>query len=370
MTLSYVSLKNFRRHKNLFLNFSEETNYIVGGNGQGKTSILESIYFLCTTKGYNSKKEKDAVNFESSQFEITGNFKDLTEYKVRMLYSIEENKKFYFQNDKQIFRSTDIIGNFPVVVLTPSDHAITQGAPVDRRRFFDSVISQSSQLYLKTLFDYNKTLRQRASLLNQLREKRTKHLFDELEAWTSKLIKTGSQIIDYRKNFILNFTNYVKDSYKMIMQHNENPSIEYSSLENLDIGNTEEIFAHIINQKKEEEIKRGISLVGPHRDDFIFKLDDLELKTFGSQGQHKTFQVALKFAQFFYLKENTGKNPIFLFDDVFGELDTERSSRISEYLGQIGQSFITITDFSNLPFIQSHKKDNIIKLSQGEALYA
>lgn len=370
MILSYVNLKNFRRHKNLFLNFSEGVNYIVGGNGQGKTSILESIYFLCTTKGYNSKKEKDAVNFESREFEITGIFKDLTENKIRMLYSAEENRKYYFQNDKQVLRSADIIGSFPVVVLTPADHAITQGAPGDRRRFFDSVISQSSQLYLKTLLDYNKTLRQRASLLNQLKERRNKSLFEELEAWTDKLIKTGSQIINYRRSFIYDFTGFVKDSYKMIMGHSENPLIEYSFLDNFENENIEDLFAYLIAQKKEEEIKRGSSLVGPHRDDFIFKLDDLELKIFGSQGQHKTFQVALKFAQFFYLKENTGKNPIFLFDDVFGELDTERSSKISEYLGRIGQSFITITDFSNLPFIQSHKKDNVIKLSQGEAQYA
>jgi DNA replication and repair protein RecF len=125
MILSGLSLKNFRTHKNTTLNFSETLNYIVGGNGQGKTSVLEAAYFLCTTKSFNSK-DSEAVSFNESELEIRGSFNDLTEDKIRLVFSIPENRKYYFQNDKLISRSVQIIGKFPVVILTPADHAITR----------------------------------------------------------------------------------------------------------------------------------------------------------------------------------------------------------------------------------------------------
>ena len=157
MILSSIHLKNFRSHSDTSINFSDKLNYIVGGNGQGKTSVLESIYYLCTTKSHNSS-DSEVVRFNEQEFEINGVFKDLTGSSVRVFYSLQENKKYYFLNSKQVLRSADVIGKYPVVMLTPSDHAITQGAPSDRRRFVDSVISQASETYLKILLDYNKTL--------------------------------------------------------------------------------------------------------------------------------------------------------------------------------------------------------------------
>ncbi|MBZ0199891.1 MAG: AAA family ATPase, partial [Ignavibacteriaceae bacterium] len=191
MILTSLSLKNFRIHKDTFLNFSNNLNFIVGGNGQGKTSILESIYYLCTTKSSGSQSDSDSVKFYESEFEINGTFSDLSEDKVRVFFSYAENKKYYFQNNKQVGRAADVIGKFPVVLLTPADHAITQGSPGDRRKFVDFVISQSSETYLKILLDYNKTLRQRSSLLSQLKENRSHRLFDELDAWSAKLVQSG-----------------------------------------------------------------------------------------------------------------------------------------------------------------------------------
>lgn len=370
MILSSIHLKNFRSHSDTQLNFSDQLNYIIGGNGQGKTSVLEAIYYLCTTKSSITKLDNEVVRFRENEFEITGNFKELTENTTRIFYSLRENKKYCFQNGKQIPRSADIIGKFPVVLLAPADHSITQGSPVERRKFIDSVISQASETYLNFLLDYNKTLRQRSSLLFRLKDERRKELFDELEAWTSKLIYSGTEIIRHRIKFVNEFNVYIKSSYERIMGDTEFPEINYAYLDEGNGGDIEELFKKQLNLKRDDELRRAANLCGPHRDDFIFLINSINLKNFGSQGQHKTFQTALRFAQFFYLKERTGKTPIFLLDDVFGELDTDRSQKISEYLKNVGQGFITLTDFTNFKFLKREANDSLINISNGEIAYA
>lgn len=365
MILSSIRLKNFRIHRYLELNFSENLNYIVGGNGEGKTSILESIYYLCTTKSYNAKSDSEVVSFKEKEFEIDGLFQDLTEDKVRIFYSIEENKKNYFQNDKIVSRSSEVIGRFPVVILAPADHSITQGSPSERRKFVDSVISQASETYLKNLLDYNRTLRQRSSLLTKIREGRSSHLFSELNAWTERLIQSGTELIEHRVRFIKVFNEYIKYSYKVIMGNEEIPRISYSFLDGYDGKEIKDRFTMLILEREDDELRRASNLVGPHRDDYVFEINNLNLRTYGSQGQHKTFQVVLRFAEFFYLKEITGKTPIFLLDDVFGELDTDRAVKISEYLREVGQAFITLTDFSNLSFLKIKDEDMVFKLKDG-----
>lgn len=370
MILNTIRLKNFRVHKNIELNFSDNLNYIVGGNGEGKTSILESVYYLCTTKSFNAKSDSEVVRFGEEEFEIYGNFTDLTKDKVTIKYSLSENKKSYLQNSKSVSRSSDVIGRFPVVLLTPADHSITQGSPIERRKFVDSVISQASETYLKILLDYNKTLRQRASLLTRIKEGRQDNLLSELDAWTEKLVDAGADLIDHRIKFIKEFNNYIKDSYRVLLGDNESPGISYSFLENYEGQEIAEHFITLIRERQEDEIRRAANLIGPHRDDFILEINGINLRTYGSQGQHKTYQVVLRFAEFFYLKDITGKKPLFLLDDVFGELDTNRSIKISEYLRKVGQAFITLTDFSNLSFLNIRKEDNVLRIQNGDIVNA
>jgi DNA replication and repair protein RecF len=368
MILSSIHLRNFRSHSNTEINFSGKINYIVGGNGQGKTSVLEAVYYLCTTKSHNSS-DIEVVRFSETGFEVNGVFKDITGSNVRVYYSLPENKKYYFRDGKQVTRSADVIGKFPVVMLTPADHAITQGSPSDRRKFVDSVISQASETYLKILLDYSKTLRQRSSLLNKYRESGSRSIPDELDAWTQKLVDTGSEIIRHRKKFVNDFNGYITESYKIIMEQDEVPGINYSFLDNNSDEDVNKCFGELINKRKDDELRRASNLVGPHRDDFIFSVNNINLRTYGSQGQHKTFQVVLRFAEFFYLKEVTGKTPVFLLDDVFGELDAKRSAKISGYLRSVGQAFITLTDFTNLSFLKQYPEDLLLNISGGSVVY-
>ncbi len=369
MVLSYLSLKNFRKHLNTQLNFSSGLNYIIGGNGEGKTSVLEAIYYLCTTKNFGSP-DHSVLNFKEDEFEITGSFTGTVEDKVKVHFVAAENKKYYVLNGKNVTRGSEVIGKFPVVLLSPGDHSITQEGPAERRRFVDSVLSQANETYLQDLLEYNKTLRQRGALLSKIREMRRPDYEEELDSWNTTLITIGSAIIKRRRNFITEFTSFIIASYEKIMNDVEIPGIKYLFLDGYEGMDIESKFSELLSERKDEEIRRGITLVGPHRDEFVFEANGLNLKTYGSQGQHKTFQVALRFAEFFYLKDRSGKTPVFMLDDVFGELDTARSKKISGYLREVGQAFITLTDFTNIDFIQQSNKDNVIRLKEGTVAYA
>ncbi len=365
MVLKQIGLQNFRLHKNTFIEFSDKLNLIVGGNGQGKTTILEAIYYLCTTKNLHLSSECEVVTYDEQNFEITGKFVDLTEEKVRLSYDIQKNKKTYYLNEKQINSASEIIGKFPVVSLTQSDHSITQGAPAERRKFVDSIISQISQVYLKILLEYSKILKQRSIILSQIRENKNINLYSQLEVWTEALIKRGTEIIKNRKYFIADFDYYLKEAYRQIMLEDEIPAIIYSTQINSE-ENLEKEFRELLENQKEEEIRRSMNLIGPHRDDYIFYLNGRELKRYGSQGQHKTFQIALRFAQFFYIQEKISKAPIFLMDDIFGELDKYRAEKISSYLPKVGQAFITMTDLTKKEELGELLDTLLIKVENGK----
>jgi DNA replication and repair protein RecF len=370
MFLSSISLKNTRKHTDTHIDFANKLNYIVGGNGVGKTTILEAIYYLCTTKSCLTTSDAEVVKIGESGFNINGYFNGRTSDDVQINYSIKENKKAFLLGSKQIHKFSNVIGKFPVVLLSPSDHSITQGYPMERRKFVDSVISQASRTYLNLLLEYNRTLKQRSSLLSRIREQ-NKIESRELNAWNEKLVQTGTEIINHRNMFVLEFDSYIKDSYQNILGKKEEPGISYYFLEGNCEGNIEKYFSLLLDQRREDELRKATNLVGPHRDDFIFNINRMNLKSFGSQGQHKTFQTILRFAEYFYLRDKTGNSPIFLLDDVFGELDAERAAAISAYLSSVGQAFITLTDFGNFSFLKAGNNDRIIKLTtDSKVIYA
>lgn len=370
MFLSSINLRNFRKHSYCRIEFTNNINYIVGGNGVGKTSVLEAIYFFSTTKSCMTSSDAEVVKIGENDFDIHGNFHGITDDDVDVKYSKTENKKTYLLNNKQINKFSDIIGKFPVVLLSPTDHSITQGYPAERRRFVDSVISQASKTYLNILIEYNRILKQRSFLLSRMRENNFKKS-KELEAWNEKLVITGVEIIKHRATFIKEFEVYIKQTYQEILSGKEVPEAYYYFLENKSDDDLENSFNLLLHQKADDEIRRGINLVGPHKDDFIFKINGTELKIYGSQGQHKTFQTVLRFAEYYYLNDKKGSSPLFLLDDVFGELDSERSNAISNSLARVGQAIITLTDFGNTSFLKVRENARVIKLSaNSEVTYA
>ena len=370
MILNFIELRNFRLHSNTNLEFSKTTNYIVGGNGEGKTSLLEAIYYLCTTKNLNQNSDSEVLRFNESFFEINGSFTEYSSSKVRVFFDESANKKNVFLNEKQVYKASSLIGKFPVVALLQSDHAITQGAPSERRRFVDSIIAQSSETYLQLLLDYNKILRHRSTLLSKIKELNSPELFDQLDAWTISLVDIGSEVIRHRIRFVKEFNEYILNPYEQIMGKKESPEIKYVSIDENLVNNVDETFRKQLKEVKYKELRQSRNLVGPHKDDYEFYIDGLELKKYGSQGQHKTFQIALRFSQFYYLKDKLNITPIFLMDDIFGELDTNRADKISTYLSKIGQAFITMTDFSRLENLDLSDTDLVINVTKGNVTYA
>lgn len=377
MTLKSLALNNFRLYNNTKIDFSPNINYLIGGNGQGKTSLLEAIYFMCTTKNFKSASDAELLKFSGEEYSVEGLFTNITDDSVRIYYSASENKRTYSLNNKVVSRTSEIIGRFPIVLLTPQDHATTQGTPADRRKFFDSVISQSGSNYLLNLIEYGKILKNRSSLLNTITYSYRNDLIEELDVWDQKLVSVGSAIIAHRRNFIKEFLPFFFDAYKSVTKKDDIPGIKYSFLNNNNnspddpaLSDIEEKFTAVLKQKRDEELKRVMNLVGPHRDEFVFFLNNNPLRTFGSQGEHKTFQVALRFAQYFYLREKLNRTPIILLDDVFGELEAKRASAISDHLQDLGQTFVTLTDFSNFSLFEKKSNNLIINIKDGTANYA
>ncbi len=367
MALEHVELNNFKIHRKTEFDFSDRLNFLVGGNGQGKTTVLEAIYFLCTTKGFRNSSDSECINFDGNNFEISGKFRDTISNDVRVYFAPGESRRTYFLDGKPVYRPSSIIGKFPVVLLTPEDHELTQGGPGGRRKFVDAILSQASEYYLGCLLDYGKVLKHRSSLLSQIKVHSRQEYLSQLEVWDEKLVKSGTVLINKRGEFIEEFAEYITTAYRRIFPDGEIPFIGYEPFPGAASSINESFFMEKLLQRRNEELRRESNLTGPHRDDFIFSVDNKNLKSFGSQGQHKTFQVALRFAQYYYLKNVTGKKPLFLLDDIYSELDKKRAFNISGYLNDIGQSFLTMTDFSNYEQVVNQSSDKVFYVKEGQA---
>ncbi len=353
MKLLSLKLHNFRNHQDSVLECAEQINVLLGQNGQGKTNILEAISYLCLTKSFYASSDATALSIGESFFEAKGKFlsDQNIETDVRVSYDLESGEKIFTLNRITMEGFSSVIGRFPVVVLSPENNAITFGGPAERRKFIDLDLSQTSKAYLQDLLEYRRVLKQRNRILT---EAKTTHsdLLEELVAWNESLVKYGSRVFERRQRFLQQFQPYVCEAYQKLTVDNEQPSLEYqpaidvaNSANGIDVGlgTFQKAFEVELEENQSDELRLGTTLVGPHRDDVVFKINGMDLRKYASQGQHKTFLIALKIAEFFYLKELNGETPIVLLDDAFSELDGSRKARLTELLQQLGQTFITVT---------------------------
>ncbi len=350
MILKFVEIKNFRNHIHTFIEFSDSLNLFIGANAQGKTSILEAISYLCLTKSFNAGLDSYVLNFNAKFFEVNGKFgmENGNEINVRVVFEDGQGKKV-FLNKEQVEKFSIVVGRFPVVILSPRTKEVAYGSPEERRKFFDLAIAQISSIYADELIDYKKILKQRNKVLNAIlnNEIKFEQGLDLLDVWDESLINYASRIIFKRLKFMSEFISFFKSAY-LKLDETESVDIDYvTGLEvsaGDDVETVKEKFKMALRKSRNEEIKRGVTLIGPHRDEFIFKINSHDLRRFASQGQIKSFLVGLIIAKFFYLKEKKSETPILLLDDVFGELDSRRAERLLSIVGDVGQTFITTTD--------------------------
>ena len=346
MKISNAHLRSFRNHNETAFEFGSQINVLLGENGQGKTNALEALSFLCLTKSFYASADATVMQQEKKFFEIKSTLEsdEGKEFQVRVTYDDVKKEKKFTINGADVEKFSTVIGMFPVVILSPENNSITFGSPADRRKFIDLVISQSSKSYVEDSIEYRRIVRQRNVILSNAKGR---DCSNEISPWNEMLVKHGSRIVHKRLNFLTEFEPYIAQTYLDIVAERETPKIEYmptvsvqkkSSLEEIAVAMETKL-----TKKKNDELRFQTTLVGPHRDDIHFSLNGLSLKQFASQGQHKTFLIALKVAEFFFLKERCNETPIFLLDDVFSELDEYRSKKILLLAESLGQIFITTT---------------------------
>jgi DNA replication and repair protein RecF len=349
MKLKSLVLKNFRNHSESYFECVDGVNALLGENGEGKTNVLEAISFLCLTKSFFGASERVIVQFGKPSFEVTGKFEseNRNSYSVRATYDGEQTAKAFYVNGAPVEPLSSLIGEFPVVVLSPEHRAITFGTPADRRRFIDLLISQASRSYFEDLLEYRRVLRQRNKLLSDARTS-GKDCSSMLEPWNESLLRRGSRITHRRWQFAREFKPFIERAYRDIAGSDEIPEMIYMPRIEIetadDVAAIERHFRSRLQMIRDDELRMGASLLGPHRDELEFQINGNDLRKFASQGQHKTFLLALKIGEFFYLKERRNETPTLLLDDVFSELDNHRCDSLLHIVETLGQTFITTTN--------------------------
>ena len=338
MIIKNLKIFNFKNHNEKSFDFSPEINCFVGNNGAGKTNILDALHYLSMAKSFLGNLDAQNILHESDFFAIEAEIQGEEKNDIIKVQLPKEGKKIIKKNEKTYERIADHIGFLPSVMISPYDANLISDGSESRRKFLDAMISQTDSDYLFALIQYQKTLQQRNALLKYFAKNRTFDL-DSLEIYNEPLNKFGTQIFEKRQRFVASILPTIQHFYEIISKGNEKVTVIYES--NLNEQNFEEILSE--NLEKDRVLtytSRGI-----HKDDLRFEMNGNLIKKFGSQGQQKSFLIALKLAQIKRIKDITNKNPILLLDDIFDKLDDNRVSQWIELVNQqnFGQIFITDT---------------------------
>jgi len=313
---------------------------LTGNNGSGKTNVLDAIYYLSFCKSYFNPVDSQNVFHQENFFVLEGLFENKDETKDKVYCGVKKGqKKIFKRNNKKYEKLMEHIGLYPAVIITPADKdLVVEGSEV-RRKFVDGVIAQFDKKYLDALLKYQKTLAQRNRLLKYFWENRS---FDQvqIDVWNDQLCAYGEVIFNGRKSFFEKFIPLFEGIYKVISGQAEEVSLEYNS--QLCTKSLQELLQDALPKDK----VRQHTTVGIHKDDLVFNIGGHPLKKFGSQGQQKSFVIAMKLAQFEFISEKTGVKPILLLDDIFDKIDGQRLEYLLKLVAEkkFGQIFITDTD--------------------------
>ncbi|MFC3196740.1 DNA replication/repair protein RecF [Parapedobacter deserti] len=344
MWLKQLSVLNFKNYAEATLHFSPDVNAFTGSNGAGKTNLLDAIHYLSLCKSYFNPVDSQQIRQGDDWFMVQGEF-DKDGKTDLVACSLKRNQKKQFRkNKKEYTRLADHIGLFPLVMISPSDSTIVTEGSEERRRFVDNVISQTDLLYLDRLIAYNHCLVQRNSLLKQAAKGGTldKGLLDVLD---TQLVELGTPIFEKRKVFMDEFIPEFIRHYEFLTETAEHVSLVYES------QLMEDDFGDLLGQNLPRDRALERTTVGVHKDDLLFSIhQDMPLKKFGSQGQQKSFLIALKLAQYSFLHKQKAFKPLLLLDDIFDKLDEKRIRKLMQMVSadDFGQIFLTDTDATRI----------------------
>lgn len=367
MILRKIKLVNFRNYKNFNISFQKNINIIIGDNAQGKTNILESIYTLALTKSYRTTNDFNLIRLNQEKFIITGETKNDKVFKKLSLELYKGNKVAKI-NDNVINKISDYIGNLYVILSSPDDLQMIKGSPSERRNFLNIEISQLSSNYIKKYNEFNKILKMRNDYLKLLY---TNSLgdYNYLEILTNNLIDREVEIYIERNNFLTKINEYITEIYKNITGIKDLKIVYETNVEfnNFEPEEIKKVLKDKYKKNQQREIAMGMTLYGPHRDDFTFTIEGNDIKIYGSQGQQKLAFIALKFAEIPIFEEKTGTKPIILLDDIFSELDKTKKNKLIQYIDKDYQVIITSNDTKDISK-KILKDANIFKIQDGKII--
>lgn len=335
MRLQKLRLANFKNYEEINLQFPSKINVLTGINGSGKTNLLDAVYYLSFTKSAFQHVDPQNIRHGQDYFFIKGDFSlETATHEVSCGFQVK-NKKSFREDGVEYQKLSEHIGKYPVVLIAPDDTDLVKEGSETRRRFFDSIISQIDRPYLENLIRYNQALKQRNGLLKMFQDTgRTD--WTALEAYDHVLITTGVPVYQRRKAFIDEFIRIFARFFNFLVSEKEVTSLHYNS------GLAKASFAEGLQQNRSKDMALQRTSFGIHRDEYDFFLGDTEMKRFGSQGQQKSFVIAMKLAQWQLIREIKGFKPVLLLDDIFDKLDDFRIARLLELIKEeFGQLFIT-----------------------------
>jgi DNA replication and repair protein RecF len=358
MKIQQISLINFRNYQNLNLQIDGLVNVFYGNNAQGKTNILESIFYSAFGMSHRTSNEDDLVKMSCREMASEVTFSNLYgDHTLRVKrQNICERMKKQISLDDNVIKSKEHYGTLNIVMFSPEDLQIVKGEPALRRRFLDMEIAQTNRYYYGLLVKYNRVLQQRNKFLKDARENILDHA--QLEVWNKEIANVAAEIISLRLKVLKKINSIAGSIYKEITNQKEELVVNYELKTNSSaiicsqedsLESWRQWYLAKLRERQTIDVLRGSTGIGPHRDDLSITVNDNNLRSFGSQGQQRSGALALKLAEMEYVKKEAGEYPVLLLDDVMSELDSERRKQILNFIDGRVQTFITVNDKNLIP---------------------